>query len=98
MPNSSKAFNLKMSCIVKKHLHFSEPFQGLQKQLTYETPNKSSARLFEAWVSLYIACHSAINPVKHLIDCFKDSNQNTVSSEVSLGRTKMSGVPILRKC
>lgn len=91
----SKLSVLKSHASCKKHRTNSFPFKGLQKKikLNENISLLKMARSSEARLALYIACHSSINPVHHLINCVKENHKNeAMSEELTLGRTKCTAI------
>lgn len=91
----SKLSVLKAHALCKKHKINSNPFKGLQKKINFNEPSplQKTARKCEARMALYIACHSSINPVDHLINCEKENHKtDPISSELTLGRTKCTAI------
>lgn len=94
-PIQSKLSIIKKHAFTKKHIRNSEPFKGLQKKIHFNKndPNQKLAKKCEARFALYIACHSSINPVNHLIGCEKENHKNDpITSEISLARTKCTSI------
>ena len=75
----------------KEHAEVAKPFGVINKQLKIPFEKKKNdlkIKAAEAMISLYVARHTSINVVDHLISCF----DIRILSEVKLVRTKCSAI------
>jgi Domain of unknown function (DUF4371) len=78
-----------------KHKENSAPFGpkvSVQPQLSFNaSESQDKIKKYEARTALYIATHSAVAPVGHLVSCMKASfPKNAEVQDAKLGRTKCS--------
>jgi len=82
-------------CTTAKHKANAAPFSSVsnsQPELTFKTDaSKDQLKIYEGRTALYIAVHSAILPVSHLVGCMKESFKKVdIAQDAHLGRTKCS--------